>query len=171
MAYPLFIPPEKFFSTKNFDWSLKDSKEYFNWFISTKSNRSNYYLEYLSIQRHEIDFDILCDRIRDTLFSEEFSLKTEGGVFDLTNAGYAFAADTSIVLSDYVIDKYKGKVYWDIVKKPKSDISFHLPALFGFKKLPYVELMKASIGHAKYILRKKEDPHVWKMMVDLDYLF
>jgi len=171
MSYPLFIPPEKFFSTKNFDWSLKEAKEYFNWFVSVKDIRSKYYLEYLFIHKDKIDFNILCNKIHDTLFNDEFSFSTKDSVLDLTNAGYAFAADTSIVLSDYIIDKYEGKVYWNIVKKPKSDISFHLPALFGFKKLPHIELMKASIGHAKYILKKKEDPNVWKIMVDVNHLF
>lgn len=171
MPYPLFIPPEKFFSTKNFDWSLKDAKEYFNWFMSVKDERSTQYLEYLSIEDEKLDFDILGKKIYETLYDDEFSFRDDEGVFRLTNAGYAFAADTSIVLSDYIVKKYKDKVYWDIVKKPKSDISYHLPALFGFKKLPYIELMGASVSHAKSILKKDQDPNIWKRVVDLDHLF
>lgn len=171
MNYPLFIPPEKFFSTKNFDWSLKEAKEYFNWFLSVKDERAAQYLEYLSIERSELNLEVLCERIYETLNNEEFSFKDDGDVLKLTNAGYAFAADTSIVLSDYIVNKYKGEVYWDIVKKPKSDISYHLPALFGFKKLPYVELMRASVSNYVSLWRGKETSNIWKRMVDLDHLF
>lgn len=160
-----------FFSTNNSDWSLKDAKEYFNWFMSVKDERSARYLNYLSIQGEKLDFDVLGKKIYETLYDDEVSFRDDVGVFRLTNAGYAFAADTSIVLSDYIIKKYNGKVYWDIVKKPKSDIAYHLPALFGFNKLPYIELMGASVSHAKSILKKEQESYVWKRMVDLNHLF
>lgn len=171
MAYPLFIPPEQFFSTKNFDWSLKDAKEYFNWFMSVKAERSAQYLEYLSISGDELDLLLLCERIYSTLSDKEFSFSDDEGILRLTNEGYAFAADTSIVLSDYIINRYKPDVYWDIVKKPKSDISYHLPALFGFRKLPYVELMRASVSNYLFLLRGKESSDIWIRMVHVDHLF
>lgn len=71
MNYPLFIPPEKFFGTKNYEWSLKEAKEYFNWFLSIKEKRLENYIKFLSIERNDING--LSDKMFDLLFDPEFS--------------------------------------------------------------------------------------------------
>ena len=169
MSYPLFIPPEKFFDTKNFDWSLNESKEYFKWFISIKDKRLDEYLEFLSIEKYDVD--ALGDKMFDLLFDKEFSALAEDGKLDLTNAGFALAADTSLFISDCILWKYDGKVHWDIVRKPKSAISYHLPALFGFSKMPYIECMRGSISNARSILWGEIDRYIWREMTELDDLF
>ncbi|WET67767.1 hypothetical protein [Sphingobacterium sp.] len=98
MSYPLYIPPAQFWGTKNSEWSLKEAKEYFNWFISIKDNRLDDYLEFLSVERNNIDD--LCHKMLDLLFDPKFSNNQDGGKLDLTNAGYALATDTSLFVSD-----------------------------------------------------------------------
>lgn len=169
MSYPLFIPPENFFGTKNFEWSLKEAKEYFNWFLSIKEERLENYIKFLSIERNDIA--VLGDKMFELLFDPEFSSIRKDQRRDLTNAGYALAADASLFISDYIVRKYEGKIYWDIVKKPKSAVSYHLPALFGFVKLPYVECMGGGIANARSILWGESNRHIWREMAELDDLF
>ena len=140
MDYPLFIPPEKFFDKKNFDWSIKEAIEYFKWFMSIKEQRLEDFLDFLAVDRYDVG--ALGDKMFDLFSESEFSAVTEDEELDLTSAGFALAADVSLFISDYILWKYNGKVHWEIVKKPKSAISYHLPALFGFCKMPYIECMR-----------------------------
>jgi hypothetical protein len=74
--YPLFIPPEEVNSKKPRDWSYKEAKMYFDWFMSVKVDRLEYLLTVL-------DEDVSCDngeclkrvgqKVFDILHKEPFS--------------------------------------------------------------------------------------------------
>lgn len=100
MSYPLYILPKQFWVTKNSEWSVKEAKKYFKWFNFIKDNRLDDYLKDLSVEINNIDD--LCYKMLDLLFDSEFSHIQDGGKLDLTNAGYALAADTSLFVSDHL---------------------------------------------------------------------
>lgn len=137
--------------------------------MSIKERRLEEFVKYLSVDSHDVG--VLGDKMFDLLFENEFSTVTEEGELDLTNSGFALAADASLFISNYILWKYDGKVHWDIVKKPKSAVSYHLPALFGFSKIPYVECMRGSIANARSILLGESDKEIWREMTELDYFF
>ena len=163
--YPLFIPPEEVNSKKPRDWSYKEAKMYFDWFMSVKVDRLEYLLTVL-------DEDVSCDngeclkrvgqKVFDILHKEPFSTDEPSGKV-ITNRGLALAADMSLLVSKLIINNHPG-LKWGIVRTPKRDISFHLPALFNFPKLGHLELMGGSIVNSKAILRGEETYDIWWRM-------
>lgn len=163
--YPLFIPPEEVNSKKPKEWSYKEAKVYFDWFMSVKDDRVEYLLTVL-------DEDLTCDnekslkrigqKVFDLLHKEPFSTDESSGKV-ITNKGLALAADISLLVSKLIINNHPG-LKWGIVRTPKRDLSFHLPAIFNFPKLGHLELMGGSIFNSKAILRGEETYDVWWRM-------
>lgn len=102
------------------------------------------------------------------MFDPEFSAIRKDQRRNLTNAGYVLVADTSLYISDYIIRKYEGKVYWDIVKKSKIAVSYDILALFGFVKLLYVKCIRGAVANAKSILCGECYRYIWIKMTELD---
>ncbi len=138
---------------------------YFDWFMSVKDYRVEYFLTVL-------DEDISCDneeclkrvgqKVFDILQKEPFSTDELSGKV-ITNKGLALAADVSLLISKLII-KNHAELKWGIVRSPKRDLSFHLPAIFKFPKLGHLELIGASIVNSKAILRGEETSDVWWRM-------
>lgn len=163
--YPLFIPPREVHSKKPREWTPDEAKLYFDWLMSVKDDRVEYLI---TVFDEAFTGDIEADLIRlgqkvyNSLHEEPFSSEELTGR-SITNRGLALAADMSLLVSKLIIQK-QPEISWNIVKKPKSDISFHLPALFGFPKLGHIETMAGSIANAKAILRGEEESDVWWRM-------
>lgn len=163
--YPLFIPPEEVNSKKPREWSYEEAKMYFDWFMSVKDDRVEYLLTVF-------DEEVACDnekylkrigqKVFDVLHKEPFSTDESSGKA-ITNRGLALAADMALLVAKLIMQKYPG-IKWNIVKSPKSDVSFHLPALFKFPKLGHIETIGGSIANSKAILRGEETYDIWWKM-------
>ncbi|SEG33949.1 hypothetical protein [Algoriphagus boritolerans] len=163
--YPLFIPPEEVNSQKPREWSYTQAKIYFDWFMSIKDHRVEYLLtvfdEEFSSDNEKL-LKGLGKKVFETLQIAPFSTDESSGKV-ISNKGLAIAADISLLVSKLIIKNHP-RLKWRIVRTPKRDLSFHLPAIFNFPKLGHLELMGGSIVNSKAILRGEETSDVWWRM-------
>lgn len=133
--YPLFIPPGILDTKKSREWTAKEAKAYFQWVMECAPSRIQKLLEYFdeaSGKDRERTLLNLGKKIAEVLPLEEFSVQTASGR-DLTDRGYALAADIGLLIGKMLIDQPGNKLKWITIKKPKSHISFNMPALTGFR--------------------------------------
>lgn len=163
--YILFIPPVEVSEKKPREWSANEARLYFNWFMSVKDDRVEYMLtaidETLTNNSLE-DIKRIGETITNVLSEEPFSENIEGELI-ITNRGLALVADLSLLISKLIIKDYT-QITWKIVKRPLRDISYNLPAMFGFPLVGHRELIGAAIMNAKAILRGERDSSIWLKM-------
>jgi hypothetical protein len=160
--YILFIPPEEVASVKAKLWNAKQAKDYFNWFNSVKDDRVEYLLTSIDetlTGNHMIDIKRIGKKVTNFLKKPPFSAPKDGELA-ITNKGLALIADLSLLISKLIIEKHP-QIIWKIVKRPKGDISYNLPALFEFPLIGHIELMGGSIVEAKAILRGEKTDSIW----------
>lgn len=160
--YSLFVPPASVNSKKPSEWSYDEAKVYFNWMMEIKEERINYFLSFLNETRTsdpEEDLRRIGQKTYFKLLSEPFSVNEEGKKV-LTNVGLALAADVSLLLAECILEKHP-ELKWGIVRRPKKDLSFHLPALMPYPKYGHLELMRTSIVNARNMIVGKETSDVW----------
>ncbi|WP_156305412.1 hypothetical protein [Sphingobacterium endophyticum] len=162
MEYPLFIPPKELWGKQTIDWNYDEAKVYFKWFIEIKEDRVNNFLNIINEKRtsnHQNDLKRIGKKVSELIQSSPFS-RIENEKKILTNEGAAIAADISLLLSEYILNKHP-ELKWGIVRKPKRDISVNLPAIMPFPRYGHLELMKDSIVSCRNILQYKENSIVW----------
>jgi hypothetical protein len=162
--YILFIPPLEIAEKKVQDWSVKEAKLYFDWFISTKDDRVEYLLTAMDEEltnRPEEDMKRIGEKVTKLLFERPFSEKDENEPV-ITNKGLALVADLSLLISQLVILKHP-QIIWKIVKA-KKNVSYNLPAMFEFPMYKHMELIGAAIVNAKAILRGEKTASIWVEM-------
>jgi hypothetical protein len=162
--YILFIPPLEIAEKKVQEWSAKEAKLYFDWFISTKDDRVEYFLTVMDEEltnRPEEDLKRIGEKVTKLLFEPPFSEK-DGNEQIITNKGLALVADLSLLISQLIILKHP-QITWKIVKA-KKDISYNLPAMFEFPMYKHIELIRGAIANAKAILRNEKTASIWVEM-------
>ena len=158
MEYPLFLPPAPLYEKSHFDWTLREARAYFDWFVAQVEPRRQALLEYLE-ERDDGDAAALLARVGSRVAAlvarEPFSVPSERGR-ELTNAGYALAADAGLLLARSLLSK-NPRVRWEIVRKPKRDMSFHLPVLVGMGPV-YLDPIGGTVAEVQAILRGDRGP-------------
>jgi hypothetical protein len=160
--YIFFKPPDEVASIKAKLWDAKQAKVYFDWFISVKDDRVEYLLTSTDENltgNHTIDLKRIGKKVTSFLQKPPFS-GLENGELVITNKGLALIADLSLLISKLIIERHP-QIIWKIVKRPKGDISYNLPALFEFPLVGHIELMRGSIAEAKAILRGEKTDSIW----------
>lgn len=142
------MPPDRLAEKGILNWTKKEALEYFDWFMSVKDRRLQFFLSF---------FDITYSRDPDILFSQSFSkwvyhlfnnnpvltvvkkksapsdsspdlkyiMESEPARQELTDIGYTIAADGGILYAACIIDNRPDKV-WDIAMKGgKRYINYH----------------------------------------------
>jgi hypothetical protein len=163
--YILFIPPIDVIGKDPMIWNTKEAKHYFNWFISIKDDRVDHLLTSIDevlTDDPEADVKRIGKKVTDFLFGYPFSNQEESKLI-ITNKGLALAADLSLLIAKLIMENHP-QITWGIVKRPKRDISYNLPALFGFPIVEHLELMGASIRYARAILESNNTSSVWVEM-------
>jgi hypothetical protein len=158
MDYPLFQPPPPFFEKSHFDWTQKEARAYFDWFLAQVEPRTRTLLGYLD-ERDDADAPVLLGRIGQKVAAlvphEPFSTPAGAGR-DLTNRGYALGADSGLLLARCILRDHPG-VRWEILRKPKREMSFHLPVLVGCGPV-HVDPIGATIANLHGVLRGEVGP-------------
>ncbi|MCD8742392.1 hypothetical protein LT679_17410 [Mucilaginibacter roseus] len=160
--YILFIPPEEVSAIKARLWTTKQAKTYFDWLMSVKDDRVDYLLTCIDESLtgdHKNDIERVSKKITYILKKPVFSELKEGDAI-ITNRGLAIVADLSLLISKLIINTHP-QLKWKIVKQPKRDISYNLPALFEFPIIRHIELMGGCIAEAKAILRGEKSESIW----------
>ncbi len=166
MDYPLFTPPPALYEKSHFDWTLKEARAYFDWFLGQVEPRTHA-LRSLLHEMDQEDASELLGRVGGKIVAlvheEPFSVAGQGSR-DLTNSGYALGADAGLLLARPLLRKHPG-VRWEIVHKPKRDMAFHLPVLVGMGPV-YLDPIGGVIAELHGILSGLRGPSFLKDAYD-----
>lgn len=160
--YKLFMPPEQLAEKGVKNWSKKEAEEYKDWLISGLDERISNLLKYFDEQEEDNALDLLeklGKKVSDKLKEAEFSEEVNGRMV-LTNKGAALAADIGLLIAKYLLRDCESKIYWTIIRKPKSEMAYNLPVL-EIKGFNYLDPVGGSMSEARAIINNKKSYDIW----------
>lgn len=169
-SYPLFVPPDGLAATSPRAWTKREAQAYYDWLTGCVALRCTALLAFFSItdmtDPREV-LRVLGAKVAGALFDDQFSCSepSESHRRQLTNEGYAVAADMGLLVATFLIEESNGSVHWQILRRPKSDISYNLPVLAGFGKIT-LDPVGGSIAEASAILERRRTSDVWLQMLN-----
>ena len=164
--YPLFVPPETIAKKGRENWSADEANRYREWLIGVLPNRVKELTNRLDEPARSSPPEHLLrlgTKIAPILGEAPFSEDGPAGR-RLTNPGYAISADLGLLVADYLLKEYAGKLRWEIMKKRKEH-SYNLPVLQGFSG-NYLDPVGGSAAEAAALLRGKRGPDAWKRIYE-----
>lgn len=146
-------------------WSRKDAITYKEWLTASVDRRTTAMLEFFGFPQTWSDSTEMLRQlgsvVLETLRSDEFSTSDRAGSAALTNAGFALAADMGLLLAKCLVRDASGRVRWEVLRSPKSDLAYNLPVLKGFGRL-HLDPVGGSIAASRSCLRGKQSSETWK---------
>ena len=169
--YPLFIPPSSLSEKPHREWSQSEADDYRDWLVRSIDDRTNALLHCFGLDdaENKEPRDILLrlgSRVTERLGDTEFSKHMPDGTRTLTNAGHALAADVGLLTAKLLLRATSGRIRWEVVRKPKSDISFNLPVLAGFSNNLTLEPVGGSVAEANAVLAGRRAGDAWARILD-----
>jgi hypothetical protein len=174
-SYPLFVPPDNLAAKSIASWSVADANRYREWLLGSMPGRIAVLKSTLSLPAGGTAESILVDAGRKmvALLSEPAAstpgrrevadLRGHEITYDtgplLSIHGYAIAADVGLLMAELLTDRYD--LHWDVVRRPKRDIAYNLPALFGFGSCLHMEPVHISNVAALGVLDGSADETRW----------
>jgi hypothetical protein len=168
--YPLFIPPSPLSEKPHREWSKAEAEDYRQWLTRSIDERADALLHYFRLDASALEPRDLLLRlgtlVADRLADAEFSKLMPNGPRTLTNAGHALAADAGLVTARLLLRATAGRVRWEVVRKPKSDISYNLPVLAGFSNNLTIDPVGGSVAEAVAVLAGRRSGDAWARILD-----
>jgi len=168
-SYRLFIPPIRLAEKTPRDWTKREADAYMRWVIESVEERVAALLSYLGEQCGDDAEDLLLrvgNKVEVLLHDDQFATEGDTG-FQLTNQGYALAADVGLLVAKLLLRDTGSALKWSVVRKPKSDMSYNLPVLIGFGERDYLEPVGVSVAYSHAILRGDRSSDVWAKLYSL----
>ena len=164
MEYPLFIPPLHLAKKNRRDWNKNEAAEYKDWMLGVSAQRVAMLYKWLntppgkfSPEQHLRELGAkAANLLKSGLFTVEKS-----GACSLSKYGYAIAADMGLAIAEYLFAVRQSDLEWEVVRKPRSDMSYNLPVIVGFGGV-YLEPVGGSVAEAHAILRGERDGGIWE---------
>lgn len=162
--YPLFVPPVGLACKSHREWTRSESQAYFEWLMESLDGRVKSLLRALVIPEdleNEKRLLLLAgERIVEALDDPRSTVESSEGGRTLSNLGYSLAADIGLLTGKLVKRTLGDRVRWEVVRKPKSDMSYNLPVLAGFKVGTY-DPVGVSIADASSVLAGRRTYEAW----------
>lgn len=161
-VYPLFIPPDNLGFRTPSQWSRSEATAYAAWLRSSIPERIQRLIRYFGLDEASPPVSLLGplgELLANALVREPFSKDGR-----LTNQGHAVAADMGLLLATALLQEHPG-LGWDIVRKPKSDVSYNRPTLVGFGAVG-LDPIHVSTMQAFGVLRGTKDGTAWWRIFD-----
>ncbi len=169
-SYPLFNPPSPLSDKSHREWSKAEAEGYSNWLIRSIDYRTDDLLHYFSLDASAWEPRTLLLRlgtlVAERLGEAEFSEGKLDGTRGLTNAGHALAADLGLLTARLLLQANAGTIRWEVVRKPKSDISYNLPVLAGFSNMLTLDPVGGSVAEAQAVLAGRRSSDAWARILD-----
>ena len=160
--YELFIPPGQLGEKTPAEWSSSEATAYAEWVHSCRHGRVKGLIRYFGMDESASPSALLGpigEGAAAALNREPFSKQGR-----LTNLGYALAADMGLLVAAALQQGFP-RLTWDIVQKPKSDVSFNQPVLVGFGSVP-LDPIQVSTTQAFGIVRGSRDGTAWQRVFE-----
>ena len=151
-TYPLFVPPIDLAEKGHINWTKKEARNYFEWFMSMKDTRLNFFLNFFDIQ-YSTDPEVLFEdkfskwifhlfdnnenlisvkkRVAPENASPEikYIIERDPPRQEFNNLGYSIAADSGLLCAKIVTDN-RADLVWDIaLAGGKRYINYHKAVL------------------------------------------
>lgn len=170
--YPFWTPPGNLGAKNRSEWTAKEAKAYFQWVMESGPARIQKLLEYFDEvdgNDHEQLLFNLGRKAMKVFLLDEFSVQKAQGR-DLTDRGYALAADVGLLLGKMLVNKSGNKLKWTIIRRAKRHISFNMPVLTGFRVTGVMAVdcdpILISIAQASGLLDGTRGEDVWLGIYD-----
>jgi hypothetical protein len=160
--YPPFIPPAPLAEKTPPEWSRAEAKAYAEWLGACRDDRRLALIRFFGMDQTAPPVSLLAplgERVAAALRADSFA---RGG--RLTNEGHAVAADMGLLLAA-ALQQTNTHLSWDVVLKPKSDVSYHQPVLVGFGVLVFDPLL-ISTTQAFGVAKGTKDGTAWQRVFD-----
>ena len=165
--YPLFAPPAHLSAKGRKNWTAREAKEYRDWLLGVFDDRIKSLITRLGVPFGDTPTEHLLsvgERAKTLLLGAPFSEESPGGR-KLTNLGYALAADLGLLVAKYLLDRAGDVLRWEIIRKPKSELSYNLPVLEGFG-FNYLDPIGGSTAEASAVLRGQRGADAWQRIYE-----
>ncbi len=168
--YPHFIPPSPLSEKPHREWSKAEAEAYREWLARSIDGRTDALLHYFRLDANASEArDVLLrlgSLVAERLADAEFSEPRPDGARTLTNAGQALAADAGLLTAKLLLRASAGRLRWEVVRKPKSDISYNLPVLAGFSNNLTLDPVGGSVAEATAVLVGRRSGDAWARILD-----
>ena len=167
-SYPAFVPPGDLATSDRWNWDLPFARRYLTWMRSSLEGRVATLLAHLQIDpstASEALLDRAGARAAQLLELPPYS-NAELGELRLSPIGHALSADLGLLVARELISASAGMLHWKVVRMPKRDVSYNLPALFGFTSGTFLEPVGGSIAEARAVLRGTRGSNAWLLMFE-----
>jgi hypothetical protein len=111
--YPLFLPSDALADKGRVNWTKKEAKEFFDWYISEIPRRIDFLTDYLRIEKvdlQKVNSNFIPKLDEKVLYklkeSKALTELNDKGVIMLTNEGYAFLVDVGSLFSHILLNEY-----------------------------------------------------------------
>lgn len=160
--YPLFIPPAGIREKAPDAWSKDEAKQYFKWLISVIDNRTSFLAEYFGEDLStapEVLLKRLGEKVVEALRSKPFVEYKP--IAELTNAGFALAADMGLLIARLLLSNPEVKAKWFLVTA-RRHIDYNLPVIKGDSHLTFNPIRVSTCGVVRGLKNGIEaDPQYW----------
>lgn len=165
-SYSLFIPPDELSGSTPREWSAKQADAYLRWLTGVIDERTTALLKYLgeSLPGSLAEVEPLLERVGtkavELLRQPDFSVMGEPYA-ELTNRGFAFAADLGLLVARLLFAYGNGTEQWAVLRRPKRDLFYNHPVITGLRAIP-LEPVAGSIAEARGLLRGVRGADAWR---------
>jgi hypothetical protein len=161
--YPLFVPPTHLAEKGVKAWTKSEAEEYAKWVQAGLQQRVADMLAFLDVTDDDDPRRVLSAAgtgVAQLLQGEPFSRAGR-----LTDLGRALAADMGLLAARFLLHNAP-EIRWHVVRRPKSDMSYNLPVLRGFRNGLPLDPVGGSIAEAAGLLRGNKGPDAWLRIYD-----
>lgn len=165
--YPLFLPPEELAQKGRMNWSAPEADSYLQWMVGSLDSRTKQFLLYLGDLREaspETLLDQVGVRLAELLPQPQFSHGAPAKP-ELTNEGQALVCDAGLLVAQLLL-KACPKLCWNVVRRPKTDVSYNLPVLTGFGGRMTLDPVGGAIAESYALLRGQRKSDVWRRIFE-----
>lgn len=165
-SYPLLEPPEDLAAKTIDSWSAAEADRYKEWLLASMPGRVKFLRATLSLPSADSPESTLLEAGRKLVAllaepSASMSGRHEAAALRgheisyhtgplLTVHGYAISADMGLLMAELLTDRYE--LHWDVVRRPKRDVAYNRPALFGFRFGLHLDPIQTSAAAALGVL-------------------
>lgn len=143
------------------EWSRAEADDYRDWLLRTLDVRVDGLLCSLDVSPAAPELLRTAGAAVATRLSESEFVHTLGGQTTLTDAGRALAADMGLLTARLLLELGRGRVRWEVMRRPRSDLAFNLPVIVGFRDGNHFDPVGGSIAEACGILAGRRSGDAW----------
>jgi hypothetical protein len=174
--YPLFAPPAALAEKARAEWTMTEARQYFDWLMSVMTERVAAVTTFLALDPNGSPDDVLSEAGEQmTRILPMAGVSTEGHIERsilrghevetnsgplLTVIGYALSADLGLLMATMLRAECPD-LRWEIVTRPRSDVSYRLPVLRPFGPVQ-MDPIQVSVSTARRVLDSTRSASGWR---------